>query len=123
MDGVGPNIAAAILDWFSQPSNQALLNKLQIVGHWTQPDSPSDVYSKTLEGFTFVITGTLPTMTRKEVKELIERHGGKVTGSVSGKTSYLLVGDSPGSKLEKAQTLGVQVIDEDALRQILQSED
>jgi DNA ligase (NAD+) len=62
-------------------------------------------------------------MTRKEAKELIERHGGKVTGNVSGKTSYLLAGDSPGSKLEKAQSLGIQVIDEDALRQILKSED
>jgi DNA ligase (NAD+) len=74
MEGVGPNIAAAILDWFSQPSNQAFLDKLKSVAHWThEVDDSSEAYPKTLEGFTFVITGTLPSMTRKEAKEMIKK--------------------------------------------------
>jgi DNA ligase (NAD+) len=72
-----------------------------------------------LEGKTFVLTGTLPTLTREQATELIEAHGGKVSDSVSKKTSYLLMGDSPGSKAEKAARLGVPVIGEDDLRRLL----
>ncbi len=67
---------------------------------------------------TFVITGTLPTFSRDQAKELIEAHGGKVTDSVSKKTSYLVLGESPGSKFDKAKTLGVKIIGEDELRKL-----
>ncbi len=72
-----------------------------------------------LNGLSFVITGTLPTLSRDQAEALIESHGGKISGSVSKKTSYVLVGDSPGSKADKARELGIPVIDEDALRRML----
>jgi DNA ligase (NAD+) len=72
-----------------------------------------------LTGKTFVLTGTLPTLSRNEAKALIQDHGGRVTGSVSSKTDYLLCGEKAGSKLAKAQQLGVSVIDEDALRRLI----
>ena len=72
-----------------------------------------------LAGNTFVITGTLPSLSRSEARELIEAHGGKVSGSVSGNTAYLLCGEKPGSKLRKAEQLGVPVIDEQALRSMV----
>jgi DNA ligase (NAD+) len=120
IEGVGPNIASAIVDWFSQPRNQLILEKLARVGEWIQEKSiePSED-ELTLGGLTFVLTGTLPTMTRDEAKSIIEHHGGKVTGSVSGKTSYVLVGDSPGSKLERAKNLGISIIDEEEFRKMV----
>ena len=78
----------------------------------------SDLGPGTLDGFTFVITGTLPEMTRSEAKAFIEAHGGRVTGSVSGKTSFLVAGESAGSKLEKARRLDVKVLDEASLREM-----
>jgi DNA ligase (NAD+) len=72
-----------------------------------------------LSGLTFVVTGTLPTFSREGVKEYIEQHGGKVTDSVSKNTSYLVLGEAPGSKLQKAQTLGVKVIGEEELRELV----
>ncbi|MDQ2691550.1 MAG: hypothetical protein M3Y68_05935, partial [Chloroflexota bacterium] len=74
--------------------------------------------SDALDGKTFVITGTLPTWSRDDAREFIESHGGKVTDSVSKKTSYLVLGDSPGSKYEKAKSLGVKVIGEEELRKL-----
>lgn len=123
IEGVGPNIASAIVDWFSQPRNQTILEKLAKVGTWTQerPAQPSEE-ELTLGELTFVLTGTLPTMTRDEAKSLIESRGGKVTGTVSSRTSYVLAGESPGSKLEKAQSLGVPIIDEDGLRKLISGE-
>jgi DNA ligase (NAD+) len=124
MEGIGPNIASAIVDWFSQSSNQMLLTKLSKVGEWTQKEQEDfDESALTLKGLTFVITGTLPTMTRTEAKNTIERYGGKVTGSVSGKTNYLIAGESPGSKLEKAQSLGVEILDESGLLQLMRGAD
>ncbi|HEY2402919.1 MAG TPA: BRCT domain-containing protein, partial [Steroidobacteraceae bacterium] len=75
----------------------------------------------TLEGLTFVLTGTLPTMTREAAKELIEGAGGKVSGSVSKKTNYLVAGEEAGSKLDKAQSLGVPVLDEAGLRTLVEA--
>jgi DNA ligase (NAD+) len=119
IEGIGPNIASAIVDWFSQPSNQKLLTKLNAVHHWTEDTTvaaPGEVM--TLDGLTFVLTGTLPIMSRSEAKALIEHRGGKVVGSVSSRTDYVVAGETPGSKLSKAQSLGVSIIDEEALRRL-----
>ncbi|MCS6992232.1 MAG: NAD-dependent DNA ligase LigA [Anaerolineales bacterium] len=117
--GIGPNIAASIADWFSRPANRALLAKLKTAGVWPVASKQSSVTShQSLSGLTFVVTGTLPTFTREGVKEFIEQHGGKVTDSVSKKTSYLVLGENPGSKLEKAQALGVPILDEQGLRKL-----
>jgi DNA ligase (NAD+) len=118
IEGVGPNIAQAIVDWFARSANQQLLEKLRKVGVWPESESrASDLeIPASLAGLTFVITGTLPVFSREEAKAFVEAHGGKVTDSVSKKTSYLVLGESPGSKLEKAQALGVPVLDEAGLR-------
>lgn len=79
--------------------------------------------SDRLAGVTFVLTGTLPTMTRAEASALIEKHGGKVTGSVSKKTRYLLAGEDAGSKLAKAQKLGVEILDENAFLKLIDTEE
>jgi DNA ligase (NAD+) len=120
VEGIGPNIAAGIVDWFTRPVNQKVLKKLKAAGVWptAQLAVSSDQASGKLDGLTFVVTGTLPTLTREGVKELIESHGGKVTDSVSKKTSYLVLGENPGSKLDKAQSLGVKVIGEEELKKL-----
>ena len=111
----------AIADWFSRPVNKQVLKKLKAAGVW--PQGGATVAAKAQEseafsGMTFVVTGTLPTLTRDSVKEFIESHGGKVTDSVSKKTSYLVLGEEPGSKYEKAKSLGVKIIDEADLRKL-----
>jgi len=112
IEGVGPNIAESIVDWFSQPSNQKLLKKLKAAGVDPKGQlSEASGQSSVLSGLTFVVTGTLPTLTRDGVKEFIESNGGKVTDSVSKKTSYLVLGANPGSKAEKARALGVKILD------------
>ncbi len=121
VNGIGPNIAVAIVDWFAQPRNQKVLEKLKTAGIWpvNQLSATSNPQSSgPLSGLTFVVTGTLPTLSREGVKEFIESHGGKVTDSVSKKTSYLVLGEAPGSKYEKAKALGVQVIGEEELRKM-----
>jgi DNA ligase (NAD+) len=116
IEGIGPNTAEAILEWFSRPANQRLVQKLKTAGVWPVEDLEEvEKGAQPFEGMTFVVTGTLPTFNRNEVKAFIEGHGGKVTGSVSKRTSYLVLGESPGSKLDKARDLGVQVIDEAGL--------
>lgn len=85
--------------------------------------SESKQKGNALEGLTFVLTGTLPTYTRDQAKEIIESLGGKVSGSVSKKTSYVLAGEDAGSKLTKAQTLGIPVLDEEAFRQMISQEE
>jgi len=120
IEGVGPNIAESIVDWFSRPGNQNVLKKLKAAG--VDPKGQSSVTSNqsaALNGLTFVVTGTLPTLTRDGVKELIESNGGKVTDSISKKTSYLVLGENPGSKAEKAKSLDVRIIDEDGLRALI----
>jgi DNA ligase (NAD+) len=119
IEGIGPNIAQSIRDWFQIPSNRRMLSKFKASGLWPQAERPSQDTPGTLADLTFVITGTLPRLSRREAKELIERHGGRVTGSVSGKTDYLLLGESPGSKLDKARNLGVPQIDETGLRRMI----
>jgi DNA ligase (NAD+) len=120
--GVGPHTARNVRQWFEAPRNRDLIAKLEQAGVRTVAEIPpvegAEAMSP-LTGQTFVITGTLPSLSRGEATELIQRYGGKVTGSVSSRTGYLLCGESPGSKLAKAQQLGVQVIDEDALRAMI----
>ncbi len=120
IEGIGPNIATAIVDWMHEPSNQELLEKFRRAGVWPEVTESGEPSGPTpLEGMTFVLTGTLPSLTRQEAKALIESRGGKVTGSVSKRTSYVVVGESPGSKLQKAETLAIPTIDEDELKALL----
>jgi DNA ligase (NAD+) len=115
--GIGPNVSQAVADWFANSRNQQVLEKLRAAGVWPSAAARSRAAaSGTLAGQTFVITGTLPTWSRDEAKAFIEAHGGKVTDSVSKKTSYLVLGEAPGSKLAKAQGLGIKTIDEAGLR-------
>lgn len=117
IEGVGPNIAQAVVAWFDKPSNQTLLRKLREAGVWpTEAEATEEVEPQTLAGLTFVLTGTLPTMSRDEAKSWIEAHGGSVVSSVSRNTDFLVVGDSPGSKLGKARGLGVPTVDEMGLK-------
>ncbi|MGC8856634.1 MAG: NAD-dependent DNA ligase LigA, partial [Anaerolineae bacterium] len=119
IEGIGPNIAAGIVDWFARPANQKVLKKLKAAGVWPKSQPASNERSSgTFAGLTFVITGTLPTWSRDEAKAFIESHGGKVTDSVSKKTSYLVLGENPGSKFEKAKALGVKIISEDELKKM-----
>ena len=120
IEGVGPNTAEGIVDWFSRPFNQKVLKKLKSVGMWPK-GGKSKVESRksnVFEGLTFVVTGTLPTFSRDDAKAFIESHGGKVTDSVSKKTSYLVLGESPGSKFDKAKSLGIKIIGEEELKKL-----
>jgi len=117
--GFGPNIAESIVDWFENEENQAVLQKLKDNGVW--PVSEQEEESpQPLKGLTFVVTGSLPTLSRTEAKTIIETHGGKVTGSVSSRTSFLVLGENPGSKHEKAQKLGIAILSEDDLQRLIQ---
>jgi DNA ligase (NAD+) len=121
LDGIGPSAAESIADWFSRPVNKQVLKKLKAAGVWPQGGATVTAKaqaSDAFNGLTFVVTGTLPTLTRDGVKEFIESHGGKVTDSVSKKTSYLVLGEEPGSKYEKAKSLGVKIIDEAELKKL-----
>jgi DNA ligase (NAD+) len=113
IEGVGPNIARAIVDWFNRPANRNLLQKFKSVEVWPQGEikSGSDE-AQILKGLTFVVTGSLINFSRDEIKALILDYGGKVGSSVSRNTDYLILGENAGSKLEKAQQLGVKIINE-----------
>jgi DNA ligase (NAD+) len=116
IEGIGPGTAVHILTWFANEKTRQVLEKLGAAGlQFAVEKRETDAASQTLDGLTFVITGTLPTMSRDEAKALIESHGGKVTGSVSKNTDYLLAGEKAGSKLTKAQSLGIAILDEAAL--------
>ena len=118
--GIGPSVAESVEDWFSRPVNRNVLKKLKAAGVWPQNTvGPRRSSSEgRFSGLTFVITGTLPTFSREAAKEFIESNGGKVTDSVSKKTSYLVLGEAPGSKYEKAQSLGVKIIGEEELKKL-----
>ncbi|MFP4322296.1 MAG: NAD-dependent DNA ligase LigA [Anaerolineales bacterium] len=118
LDGVGPVLAVAIRDWFSSERNQALIEKLRTAGV-NMSASASVRHSDHLAGLTFVLTGTLPTLTRDEASALIEAHGGQVKSSVSKKTNYVVAGEAAGSKLTKAQDLGISILDEAGLRRLI----
>ena len=120
--GIGPEIAYSVHEWFQSMANQRLIEHLRTVGvqlAGPPPDpAPADL---PMAGKTFVLTGTLPSLSRKEAKAKIEEIGGKVTGSVSSKTSYVVVGIDAGSKLAKAEKLGIQRLSEDDLLALLQN--
>ena len=108
---VGETTADCIHDFFMNPHNMELIDRFESYGlNLTMPEDSK--MSESLKGLTIVVTGTLPTLGRKEVQELIEKNGGKVTGSVSKKTSLLVAGEAAGSKLTKAQSLGIRIISE-----------
>ncbi|MHC1740988.1 MAG: NAD-dependent DNA ligase LigA [Anaerolineaceae bacterium] len=119
IEGIGPNIAEAIVDWFKRPANLAVLEKLKKAGVWPHAEINEATGSQPLSGLTFVITGTLPSRSRDEMKALIEQNGGKVTDSVSKNTSYLVVGENAGSKLDRAIALGVRQLGEEGLIQLI----
>jgi DNA ligase (NAD+) len=119
IEGFGPSIAENLIEWFASPDNQEMLSNLKASGVWPVADVNTASGPLPLDGLTFVITGTLPTLSRSDAKNLIEANGGKVTGSVSGKTSYLLLGENPGSKFDKAQKLKVPTLSEADLQQLI----
>jgi DNA ligase (NAD+) len=120
---VGPIVAQSIIQFFAEPHNLDVVNKLRVAGvHW--PESAGMQQSGgILAGKTLVLTGTLPTLTRDAAKEKIEAAGGKVAGSVSKKTDYVVAGEDAGSKLVKAQELGLPVLDETGLLALLEPND
>ena len=120
VEGVGPTIAAAIVDWFSVDWHRDIVDKWRAAGvemrqERTEPDVP-----QTLAGLSFVVTGTIEGFTRDEATAAIQSRGGKVASSVSKKTSFVVVGESPGSKYDKAVTLGVPILDADGFRVLLE---
>ena len=117
---IGPVVARSIRDFLADPLNRELIEQLRAAGiHWEEADGAASA-PKPLQGKTFVLTGTLPTMTRDEAARKIEEAGAKVAGSVSKKTSFVVAGEEAGSKLAKAQELGVPVLDEAGLMKLLE---
>jgi DNA ligase (NAD+) len=118
---IGPVVAASVRAFAEEPHNRALIDKLGAAGvnMISQQPEPSVVAAGPLTGKTFVLTGTLPSMTRDEATAEIEGRGGKVSGSVSRKTSYVVAGEEAGSKLDKARTLGVPVLTEEEFKALI----
>lgn len=116
---VGPRVAQAIREFFDEEKNRALIEKLRAAGLTFTAEKRKK--SSQLDGLTFVLTGTLPNLTREDAKAKIEAAGGRVSGSVSKKTDYVVAGEEAGSKLDKARELGVKVLDEAGLVEILGS--
>ena len=119
IDGLGPVLAANVYEFFKKDETLELLADMESVGFDFTAQEASQEAPQTLDGKRFVITGSFENCTRNELKVLIEEHGGQVTGSVSSKTDYLLLGENPGSKKRKADDLGVPSIDLAALRELL----
>ena len=117
IEGFGPNIAESITDWFDNERNQLIVEKLRSAGVWPE-ETGAGAADNTLEGKRFVVTGTLSGFSRDGIKQFIADHGGKVSGSVSKNTDYLVLGENPGSKYDDAVSLGVAVITEDDLRRL-----
>lgn len=115
---IGPKVAQSVVDWFANEGNKELMRRLEEVGVRTEEESAAE-RSDVFAGQQFVITGSLETMTRDEAKAAIESRGGRVTSSVSKKTTYVLFGKDPGSKLDKAKELGVETRDEEGFRRLL----
>ena len=119
VDGVGPTIAAALKEWFAEDWHREIVDRWAAAGV-RMADERDESTPRTLEGLTVVVTGSLPNFSRDEAKEAILVRGGKAAGSVSKNTSYLVAGESAGTKLDKAEQLGIPVLDEDGFRQLLE---
>ncbi len=118
MDDIGDIMADSIVSYFADPQSRDLIERLGAVGVKPRVERAATSGPGPFEGLTFVVTGTLTSATREEIKARIEALGGRVTGSVSGKTNYLVAGENPGSKLSKAESLGVEVVDEEGFDQL-----
>jgi DNA ligase (NAD+) len=116
---VGPRVAQAIREFFDEEKNRELVRRLEKAGLTMTAEKRKK--TSQLEGLTFVLTGTLPHLSREDAKAKIESAGGRVSGSVSKKTNYVVAGEDAGSKLDKARQLGVNVIDETALEELLRA--
>lgn len=127
IDGIGPITAESVVDWFGEEDNRSLIRELRDLGVNTvrlpeeTPYEPADADKGSIAGKTFVLTGTLSALKRSEAATKIKQAGGKVTGSVSSKTDYLVAGASPGSKLDKARDLGVVILSEGDLLSLLEN--
>jgi DNA ligase (NAD+) len=120
VEGVGGVIAAGVAEWSADPVNRQLVERLGAAGVRLSEEQPEEEGSDLLAGAAFVVSGTLDGFTREEAQAAIEQRGGKVTGSVSGKTTALIVGDSPGaSKTNKAEELGVPIVDGELFKELL----
>ena len=117
VNDIGDTSARILIDYFKDPKNIEIIHRLR--NHGLKMEIEESDENTTLAGLTFVVTGTLPTLSRKDAAALIESHGGKVTGSVSKKTSYLLAGENAGSKLDKAQQLAIPVLTEEDLLKMI----
>ena len=118
VEGVGPTIAAAVVEWFTVDWHRAIVEKWRAAGVRMADERDAGI-ERTLEGQTIVVTGSLAGFSRDGAKEAIIARGGKAAGSVSKKTSYLVAGDAPGSKYDKAIELGVPVLDENGFAELL----
>ncbi len=118
VNDIGDISAMAIINYFKNSDNQAVIQRLKDYGVNMEVNEEADSDNR-FEDMTFVVTGTLPTLSRKQASELIEKHGGKVAGSVSKKTNYLVAGENAGSKLTKAQSLKINVINEETLLEMV----
>jgi DNA ligase (NAD+) len=119
VEGVGPTIAAAVVEWFTVDWHRAIVDKWRAAGVRMADERDASI-ERTLEGMSIVVTGSLTGFSRDEAKEAILARGGKAAGSVSKKTAYVVAGDAPGSKYDKAIELGVPVLDEDGFRRLLE---
>jgi DNA ligase (NAD+) len=119
VEGVGPTIAAAVVEWFTVDWHRAIVDKWRAAGVRMADERDASI-ERTLEGLSIVVTGSLTGFSRDEAKEQILARGGKASGSVSKKTAYVVAGDAPGSKYDKAIELGVPVLDEDGFRRLLE---
>jgi DNA ligase (NAD+) len=120
VNDVGPVVAQSIRTFFEQPHNREIVEQLRAAGIvWDEHEGRADAQALPFAGKTFVLTGTLPSLTREDASAMIEAAGGKVAGSVSKKTDYVVAGAEAGSKLEKAQSLGVAILDQDGLMALL----
>ena len=119
VNDVGPTVANSLLTFFSQPHNREVVEQLRACGlHWVEAE-PALQVPQPLAGQTFVLTGSLPTLSRDQAKDLLEAQGAKVAGSVSKKTNYIVAGADAGSKLDKARELGIAILDEEGLKNLL----
>ncbi|HDH02659.1 MAG TPA: NAD-dependent DNA ligase LigA, partial [Actinobacteria bacterium] len=120
VEGVGPIIAASVVEWARDPANRDLVERLRLGGVRLEDPEPDGIDTSQLAGVTLVITGSLESIGRDAAKVAVEDRGGKVTSSVSKKTTALVAGAAPGSKLGKAQELGVPILDEARFLQLLE---